>query len=248
MDRSGWDPGRELVAQGAANLASGISGGLPVGGSFGRTALARLAGPRTRWTFVATSLSVALAIPLLPLLTALPVAVLAAIVIVAVTADLRPEQFRFYWRVSRMQFGVAAFTFLATIATAPHIEWGVILGVTASVATHLWRENRVHAHATVTGEELHLRPSGVLYFGSAHRLEESMIRHISEHPEARRLLLHLDGLGRVDVTGALALAQLLDDARSAGLEVAVVDVPVQTRRIVDRVLGQYLPTAGDGDA
>ncbi|MGW8264957.1 MAG: SulP family inorganic anion transporter, partial [Longimicrobiales bacterium] len=53
-ERRPWNPNREFISQGAANLASGIAGGFPVGGSFSRTSLAYLAGARTRWAgFVA---------------------------------------------------------------------------------------------------------------------------------------------------------------------------------------------------
>ncbi|MGH2383061.1 MAG: STAS domain-containing protein, partial [Candidatus Limnocylindria bacterium] len=112
----------------------------------------------------------------------------------------------------------------------------------------LWRENRVHAGAAMDGSTLHLRPRGVLYFGSAHRLEQAFIRQLSLHREAEHLVVHLDGLGRIDVTGAIALGRLLDDAIDAGLSVEICDVPIQARRIVDRVLGRHLaasPTPND---
>lgn len=243
LDREAWDPGREFVGQGAANLAAAVSGAFPVGGSFGRTALARLAGARTRWTFVATSAAIGVALLLLPLLSALPVAVLAAIVVAAIMLDLDTRSFAFYWRVARLQFGVAAFTFIATLASAPHIERGIVLGVAAAIAAHLWRENRVHAGATMEGSTLHLRPRGVLYFGSAHRLEQAFLRQLSLHREADGLVVHLDGLGRIDVTGAIALGRLLDDAKDAGLAVEIRDVPIQARRIVDRVLARHLTVA-----
>lgn len=245
LDREAWDPGREFVGQGAANLAAAVCGAFPVGGSFGRTALARLAGARTRWTFVVTSAAMGIAVVLLPLLSALPVAVLAAIVIAAIALDVDLRAFRFYWHVARLQFGVAAFTFAATIIAAPHIERGILLGVAAAVAAHLWRENRLHARATMEGSTLHLWPQGVLYFGSAHRLEHACVRQLSLHREADALVVHLDGLGRIDVTGAIALGRLLDDSLEAGLTVEIRDVPIQARRIVGRVLSRHSVPATD---
>ena len=41
---------RDIVAQGLANVASGLFRGLPVGGSLSATALGVIAGARTRWT------------------------------------------------------------------------------------------------------------------------------------------------------------------------------------------------------
>ena len=49
-DRIPWSANRELVSQGVANLASGVSGGFPVGGSFSRSSLNRLAGASTAWS------------------------------------------------------------------------------------------------------------------------------------------------------------------------------------------------------
>ena len=53
-----WDASRELGGQGIANLASGLVGGFPVGGSFSRTSLNRLAGGRTRWSGIGAGLIV----------------------------------------------------------------------------------------------------------------------------------------------------------------------------------------------
>lgn len=53
-DRKAWDPGREFVGQGLANLAAGAFNGYPAGGSFSRSSLNRLSGARSRWSGVLT--------------------------------------------------------------------------------------------------------------------------------------------------------------------------------------------------
>ena len=50
------------------------------------------------------------------------------------------------------------------------------------------------------------------------------------------MVFHLDGLGRIDVSGALSLSSMLDEARRTGLDTAVCDVPPQADRIIQRVL------------
>jgi hypothetical protein len=50
-------------------------------------------------------------------------------------------------------------------------------------------------------------------------------------------VLRLDALGRIDVSGALALERLLEDARRAGLRVTTVAVPGHARALLGRVLG-----------
>jgi SulP family sulfate permease len=76
----------------------------------------------------------------------------------------------------------------------------------------------------------------VLWFGSAARLEETFLRLVSEHPQATSLVVHLDGLGRIDITGALALRSTLQEARQAGLAVEIVDVRPRWQPLVDRII------------
>ena len=63
MDRLSWEPNREFISQGAANLISGLSGGFPVGASFSRTAVNRLAGAKTQWSGAITGLVVLALMP-----------------------------------------------------------------------------------------------------------------------------------------------------------------------------------------
>ena len=72
-----------FVSQGLANVASGLAGGYTVGASFSRSALNRVAGARTRWSQAITGALALAALPALGLLSQLPNATLAAIVILA---------------------------------------------------------------------------------------------------------------------------------------------------------------------
>ena len=74
-----WDADREFVSQGAANIAAGLTGGFPVGGSFSRSSLNRLAGARTAWSGAITGLIVLALLPTAFLLEGVPAAVLGAI-------------------------------------------------------------------------------------------------------------------------------------------------------------------------
>ncbi|HEX6264142.1 MAG TPA: STAS domain-containing protein, partial [Actinomycetota bacterium] len=117
----------------------------------------------------------------------------------------------------------------------------VIAGILIAVAAHLWREIRLNVHTRVEDATLHVHPRGVLYYASAPSLEDSVGRLLHEHQAATRLVVHLDGLGRIDLTGALALRNLLIDAREAGLDVQVVDVPLQAAKTVERTLVEVVP-------
>lgn len=235
-DRKAWNPNRELVGQGLANLASGLAAGYPVGGSFSRTALNRLSGARTRWSGAVTGLAVLAFLPIIDLLAPLPKATLAGIVIGAVASllDLRP--IADYWRLSRPQFGVAALTIVSTLVAAPHVERGVLLGIGAALAVHLWREVHVVVPAELDADTLHLRPTGVLYFGSAPALEQQIDELVTAHPNITHIIVHLARIGRLDLTGALMLRDLFDDATSRGIQLELVDAAPAQTRLLRRIL------------
>lgn len=138
--------------------------------------------------------------------------------------------------VATEQFGVAILTFGLTIAVAPHVERAVAAGVVFAIGSHLWRELHVSVKAWTEGTTLHLAPKGVLYFASAPLLEERLGAMLSETPTAQQLVVHLDGLGRIDISGALGLREMLEQAEAAGLDAVVSDVPPHAKTIVRRVL------------
>jgi hypothetical protein len=49
--------------------------------------------------------------------------------------------------------------------------------------------------------------------------------------------LHLGALGRIDLSGAIGLQQLMGTAQLAGVMVELVDVPAHAERILKSVLG-----------
>jgi SulP family sulfate permease len=241
IERTHWDPNRELVSQGLANLAAGVGGGFPAGGSFTRSALVREVGARTRLAGGITGAVVLLFLPFTSVLGKLPTAVLGATIIIAVRSLIDARPFARYRRYSRLQFRIAVLTFVLTIAVAPHVERAVIAGVVLAICAHLWRELRLFVNTWTEGTTLHLAPRGVLYFASAPLLEERLGKMLSENPAADELIVHLDGLGRVDVSGALGLRSVLEQAQEAGLRTSVRDVPPQARKIIRRVLeDQYV--------
>jgi SulP family sulfate permease len=235
-ERRRWDSDREFVSQGAANVASAIAGGFPVGGSFNRSALNRNAGARTRWSGAVTGLAVLAFLPFASSLSSLPLAVLDGIVIASIVTVVRPLPLLRLGRYSKPQLAVGVATFALTLALAPHVEWAVLAGVGLSVAVHLWRELGLEVAGWREGDTLHMRPRGVLYFGTEQRVEDAFLALLAEHRDATRLGIHLDGLGRIDLTGALALRAVVQDARAAGLEVEVLDVRPRWRPLVDRIV------------
>jgi SulP family sulfate permease len=230
-----WDPNREFVGQGLANLAAAVSGGFPVGGSFARSSINRLSGARTRWSGAVTGLTVLAFLPITGILEPLPTSVLAGIVIAAVTPLIRPHDLLRIVRYSMPQGAVALATFGLTLALAPRIDEAVLIGIGMGISVHLVRELRVEVRVDAEGDTLRIQPAGVLFFGSAHVLNDVLLSEMARHPEATRLDIDLSGVGRLDYTGAVALRSLGDQAEEAGLTVTLSGVSRTVRRIVDSV-------------
>lgn len=234
-DRTAWDPDREFVGQGLANLGAGLVGGYPAGGSFSRSALNRLSGAKTRWSGFVTGVCVTAVLPVSHVLAGLPTAALAGLVIASVLPLLNPRPVLRTWRMSRPQFVVAAVTLVVSIAAAPRVQWGVVAGVVTALAVHLWRELRLDVEVWREDSTLHVRPQGVLYFGSAPRLETLVLAELAGQPDLTRVELELQRLGRIDLTGALVLRAISRDLGRAGVEVAVAGVQPQWRQLVEAV-------------
>jgi SulP family sulfate permease len=240
QDRARWDADREFVSQGVANLGAGLFGGFPVGASFSRSALNRMAGAKTNMSAFVTGLCVLAFIPLGFVLGPLPQSALAAIVIVAVLPLLRFDGILEVARMSRPQLAVTLTAFLLTLALSPHVQWAILAAVALSVLIHLQWELRLVVDELVVDTELELIPRGVLWFGTARLLEDRFTDSLAAHPATTAIVLRLEGLGRIDLTGAFALRSLIDAARASGIAVTVRGAPPQATRVLGRVLGPDL--------
>jgi len=132
---------------------------------------------------------------------------------------------------------------LSTLVFAPRVERGVVVGVAAALAVHLWREMQVPVPAYLEDEALHLRPSGVLYFGSAPAVERAINAVLVQHPGVTSVVLHLDAVGRLDLTGALMLRDLVEEAAAAGRTFTIRGAGGHAAPLLSRVLGCPVPTA-----
>ncbi|MDN5859213.1 MAG: hypothetical protein L0H84_11380, partial [Pseudonocardia sp.] len=235
-ERSRWSADREFLSQGVANLAAACAGGYPCGGSFSRSSINRLSGARTRLAGGVTGLTVLAFLPAAWILEPLPLAVLGAIVISAVLGLMRFRPLVRLWRYSAPQAVIAWGTFLATVTLAPRLDRAVLIGIGLSVAVFLWRSLQLAIDVAEDDGLLRLTPRGVLWFGTAHRLDDALLAALAEHPDADRLRIDLSRLGRIDTSGALELRAVLDQARTAGLTADVVDIPPQSQRLTERIM------------
>ncbi|MEH6558800.1 MAG: SulP family inorganic anion transporter [Oceanicoccus sp.] len=236
--RRPWSASKEFIGQGAANIAAGVIGAFPVGGSFSRTMVSHSAGATSRWSGALTGIIVLAFLPVANLMSTLPQPVLAAIIISAVYPLIKFGPMIQLARTSRAQAMIAWTTFLLTLLLSPRIDLALLLGMGMGVVVHLWREMRINVSHSYTEHTLWLEPVGVLFFGSAQGLDETLVDELSKHPEAKELILDLRRLGRIDYTGALVIHRIALEAEQAGLVVKVIPgQPPQGERLLKRVFG-----------
>jgi SulP family sulfate permease len=254
------NPDQELIGLGAANVAAAFSGGYPVTGGFARSVVNFDAGAETpaAGAFTAVGILIA-ALFLTPLLYALPIATLAATIIVAVLSlvDLKTPQT--IWRYSRPDFTAMAATIGITLLAG--VEPGVIAGVVLSLALYLWRASR--PHAAIVGrvpETEHFRnvkrykvftdPRIVtiridesLTYLNARWLEEFVLEQVAEHPRIRHLILMCSAVNAIDASALESLEAINHRLLDAGvlLHLSEVKGPV-----MDALERSHLPSALSG--
>ena len=242
------DPDQELIGLGAANVAASFSGGYPVTGGFARSVVNFDAGAETPAAGAFTAVGIAIAaLFLTPLLHSLPIATLAATIIVAVLSlvDLRTP--RTIWRYSRADFAAMAATIAVTLLLG--VEPGVIAGVGLSLALYLWRSSRPHAaivgrvpetghfrnvkrHKVLTNPRvLTIRVDESLTYLNARWLEEFVLETVADHPQAKHLVLMSSAVNSIDASALESLEAINHRLADAGIKLHLSEVkgPVMDR-------------------
>lgn len=251
------DPDQELIGLGSANIAAAFSGGYPVTGGFARSVVNFDAGAETPAAGAYTALGIALAaLFLTPLLYYLPVAVLAATIIVAVLSLVNLREPVEIWRYSKSDFAAMAGTIAVTLAMG--VESGVITGVAVSLALYLWRASRPHAAIVgrVPGSEhfrnvlrhevetapnlLTLRIDESLTFINARWLEEKVLELVAERPELEHLVLMCSAVNMIDASALESLEAINHRLTDAGVKLHLSEVkgPVMDRLQRSRFLDE----------
>ena len=241
-------PDQELIGLGASNIASAFSGGYPVTGGFARSVVNFDAGAETPAAGAYTAIGIALAsLFLTPLLFSLPIATLAATIIVAVLSlvDLKtPGQL---WRYSKADFAAHLATIVTTLLAG--VELGVITGVVVGLLLYLWRASRPHAaivgrvpetehfrnverHDVFTVPHvLSIRIDESLTYLNARWLEEYVLERVADQPEVRHVILMCSAVNEVDASGLESLEAINHRLSDSGIDLHLSEVkgPVMDR-------------------
>lgn len=231
------DPNQELLGQGFSNIVGSLSQSFPVSGSFSRSAVNLNAGAVSGMSNVFTGLIVLVTLLFLtPLLYHLPQAVLAAVIMMAVIGLVNFKSIVHAWHTHKHDGIAAMVTFVATLAFAPHLDNGIMLGAGLSILLYLYRtmQPRVailgrHPDGTLRDIKVHdlpvseniiaLRYDGSLYFANVPYFEDAVLEAIANNPRARHLLLVSDGINQLDASGDEVIHHLVERLRSNGIRV-----------------------------
>ena len=248
-------PDQELIGLGAANVASALSGGYPVTGGFARSVVNFDAGAETPAAGAFTAVGIALAsLFLTPLLFDLPVATLAATIIVAVLSlvDLRTP--RLLWRYSKADFAGHAITIAVTLWSG--VEAGVIAGVAVGLLLYLWRASRPHAAVVgrVPGTEhfrnverhnvitmphiLSIRIDEGLTYLNARWLEEFVLERVAAQPEVRHVILMCSAVNQIDASALESLEAINHRLGDTGIALHLSEVKGP---VMDRLARTHFP-------
>ena len=243
-----WNENQDLVAQGLAKIGAGLSGSFATSASFSRSAILRHAGARSGWSSVfSCALVLAVLLWLTPLLHHVPQSVLAAVVVAAVIGLIQPRMVQRLWRISRIEACISATTFVVTLATAPFLYWGVIVGLLMNLSHFLYQ--RLHPRIIEVGLHpdgslrdrhlwnlpplaphlLALRMDAELDFASAASLEHTLADRLAAAPQVRHVCLFAQPINRIDVTGVETFARLrtLVVLQGGTLHISGLKLPVQ---------------------
>jgi len=234
-------PNQELIGLGAANIASGVSGGFPVTGGFSRSVVNFDAGAVTQLAGVMTAIGIMIAsLVLTPVLFFLPKATLAATIIVAVTTLIDFSILKKTWSFSRSDFYAVLATIIVTLLFG--VEVGVASGVGLSILLHLSRTSRPHVAEVglIEGTEhfrnvkryevktspnlLCLRPDESLFFVNAAFLEDYIIDSINKRQEITHVVIQCSAVNEIDFSALEMLESLNDQLLTLGIKLSLSEV------------------------
>ena len=248
-----WDENQELIGQGLAKVAAALSQTMPVSGSFSRSAVNLAAGARTGMSSIVCALLVLVTVLFLtPLLSHLPLPVLAAIIVVALARLIDVRSVANAWRASRDDALAALLTFACTIAFAPSIQMGILVGILASLALFVYGRMRPNLEVIEpSSEELArelpeagrhelwrslgvIRFDASLVFVNASYFENAAMQLERRHPDLRFILVSAAAINALDASGVQMLRSLADGLARNGVALAFSGAKPQVRRVLQR--------------
>jgi SulP family sulfate permease len=220
----------ELLAQGIANLASPLVGGIPVTGAIARTATNFKSGARSPVAGMVHAVTLLVVVLLMaPLAAYVPLATLAAVLLVVAYNMGEWREVGGIWRLEWADASVWLITFALTVMA--DLTVAVEVGIALAALLYIYRVTDTTSVAMVTAEYMEdgrphilqdkevpdfvsiLRIHGPFLFGTTDKLAEATAR-LDTFPPI--LIVRLRNMTAIDATGLHALETLSDRVRESG--------------------------------
>ncbi len=250
---------QELLATGLANVGGALLGAMPAGGGTTQTAVNRLAGARTQLAEVITAGAALVTMLLLaPLISLMPDATLAAVVIVYSIGLIRPTEFLAILKIRRMEFlwSIAAFAGVVLLGTLQ----GILVAIVASLVALAYQGANPPLHVlgrkpgtnvfrplskehpedeTFPGLSL-VRLEGRMFFANAERIADK-IRPLVAGSKPKVVALDLSGVPDLEYTALKMLIEAEKRQREHGVSLWLVGLNPEVLAMVQRSsLGEVL--------
>jgi sulfate permease, SulP family len=242
------DSNQELVGQGIANMACALFGGIAATGAIARTATNIRHGGNSPIAGIMHAATVALVlVALAPLAYNIPLAALAAILfVVAFNMSQIGHVIRTARRAPRTDVAVMFITLALTVFTdlTLAVEVGIILAMLnflrrmSSTVEVLPLENDELA-AALPAESAVEVPAGVLvytlhgpfFFGAVDQFEQALLH---THTEPAGLVISLERVPFVDLTGLASLDEVVSVLRRRGIRLALCCANESVAQVLER--------------
>lgn len=228
-------PNQELLAVGAANFVGGLFGAMPAGGGASQTAVNRSAGARTQVAeLVTATATLATLLLLAPVISIMPSAALAAVVVVYSAGLIKPSEFYEISRVRKTEFywAIVAFAGVVFLGTLKGILVAVVLSLLAlaqqAYSPHIYivgRKRNTHVFRPLTPEHpddetwpglLIVHLDGRIFFANAQRVGDR-IWPLIEQTKPSILVLDCSSVIDIEYTALKMLSEAEENLQRNGI-------------------------------
>lgn len=233
-------PNQELIALGSANIASSISGGMPVAGGFSRTMVNYSAGAQSQIAMLIAVVIISfVVVSISHTLEVIPKAILAAIIILAVLPLIELKKLVTVWKEDRGDGASQVLTLVGVLILG--IEEGIILGVFVTIFCYLRRAGKPHIavvgrikdtehfrnvkrHRVETWKDiLFIRIDENITFANINYIAEFIERESRRSP-AKHVVIIFSSVSYIDTTAINYFKQLIADLRERGISLNLAEV------------------------
>ncbi|MEM6737017.1 MAG: sulfate permease [Bacteroidota bacterium] len=235
-------PNQELVGLGTANLVGAFFQSYPVTGGFSRSAVNEQSGANTPLSsFISAGLVSLTLLFLTPLFYYLPMAILASVIMVAVSNLIDVGYVKTLWKENKMEFFLLMITFLITLNFS--MVSGIVTGVILSVLILLYKA--AYPHVAILGrlkgqagfrnirrfkdletweDKLILRIDASLTFINIQFLRDYLEEALADNSNVSKIIIDASAISYLDATAVQGLFDIIQKLKEKGVQLILTDI------------------------